>query len=116
MTYFSGIWHLPADYISYAGWERNTKNNPPIFSSSCLSQHLVVLNLVTFAPADFPLQSVLVESSTDIDQKSSGTGVDGTAKDHVTCALGHMDPEPQDHTHQQAFREEKKRREGVKDL
>lgn len=80
-----------------------TIHSAPICSSSHLSQHLVILNLVAFGPADFPLQSVLVEPSTDVDQKSRGTGVDSTAEDQVTHAGGHMDAEPQDHTHQQAF-------------
>lgn len=98
-------------------WEQHTKNNhstqSSICLSPCLSQHLIVLHLKTFAPADFPLQSVLVESPTNVDQQSSGTGVDSTAENHVTHVLGHMDAKPQDHTHQQAFRVEE-RREGVK--
>lgn len=64
---------------------------------------------MTFAPADFSLQSVLVESPADVDQQSSWTGVDSTAEDHVTHALRHVDAEPQDHTHQQACREERRR-------
>lgn len=64
---------------------------------------------MTFAPADFSLQSVLVESPADVDQQSSRTGVDSTAEDHVAHALRHVDAEPQDHTHQQACREERRR-------
>lgn len=66
---------------------------------------------MTFAPADFSLQSVLVESPADVDQQSSWTGVDSTAEDHVTHALRHVDAEPQDHTHQQACSEERRRRQ-----
>lgn len=84
-------------------------------SFPCLSQHLIILHLVTFASADFPLQGVLVESAADVDQQSGRTGVDSTAEDQVTHALGHVDTEPQDHTHQQAFREKKTRKDGVKD-
>lgn len=61
---------------------------------------------MTFAPADFSFQSVLVESPADVDQQSSWTGVDGTAEDHVTHTLRDVDAEPQDNTHQQACREE----------
>ena len=80
--------------------------------STCLSQHLIVLHLVTLPPADFPLQSVLVESPADIDQQSSRTGIDSTAQDYITRALGHMDSKPQDHTYQQAFRERREEEEG----
>lgn len=58
---------------------------------------------MTLAPADFPFQSVLVESPADVDQQSGRTGVDGAAEDQVAHALGHVDAKPQDHTHQQAF-------------
>lgn len=78
-------------------------NRPPVRPASCLSQHLVVLNLVTFAPADLPLQRVLVEPPADVDQQGRRAGVDGTAEDHVAHTGGHVDPEPQDHTDQQAF-------------
>ena len=74
-----------------------------VCSPPCLSQHLIVLHLVTFAPADFALQGVLVEPAADVDQQSGGTGVDGTTEDHVTHALRHVDAEPQDNSHQQAF-------------
>lgn len=72
--------------------------------STCLSQHLIILHLVTFAPADFSFQSVLVESSADIDQQGGRTGVDSTTQDNVAHALGDMNTKPQDHAHQQAFR------------
>lgn len=49
------------------------------FSFSNLSQHLIVLNLVTFGSADFSLQCVLVETSADVDQDSGRAGVDSTA-------------------------------------
>ena len=76
----------------------NTPNNQtsipiPICWLSDLSQHLIVLNLVTFGTADFPLQSVLVESSTDVDQDCGGAGVHSTAEDHVAHARGYMHPE-----------------------
>lgn len=69
-------------------------------AATCLSQHLVILDLVTFAPANLPLQRVLVEPATDVDQQGRRTGVDSTAKDHIAHARGHMDTEPQDHTDQ----------------
>lgn len=77
-----------------------------VYSSPCLSQHLIVLHLATFDLADFTLQSVLIEAAADVDQQSSRAGVDGTAEHHVTHALGHMDPKSQDHTHQQTCRQE----------
>lgn len=49
---------------------------------------------MTFGTADLPLQSVLVETSADVDQDGGGTGVDGTAEDHITRAGGYVDPEP----------------------
>lgn len=78
-------------------------DEPLNYGPACLSQHLVVLNLVTFAPADLPLQCVLVEPPADVDQQGRRAGVDGTAEDHVAHAGGHVDPEPQDHTDQQTF-------------
>lgn len=60
---------------------------------------------MTFAPANLPLQRVLVEPSADVDQQGRRAGVDGTAEDHVAHARGHVDAEPQDHTDQQAFSE-----------
>lgn len=60
---------------------------------------------MALAPADFPLQSVLKVSPTDVDQQSGRTGINSTAQDHITHVLGHMDPEAQDHTHQETFRE-----------
>lgn len=58
---------------------------------------------MTFALSDFPLQSVLIEPSADIDQESGRTAVNGTAENHVAHALGGVDAKPQDHTHQQSF-------------
>lgn len=66
----------------------------PICSFSDLSQHLIVLNLVTLGTADLALQRVLVESPADVDQDGGGTGVDSTAEDHVTHARGYVHPEP----------------------
>ena len=71
---------------------------------------------MTFAAADLPLQGVLVESATDIDQQSGGAGVDGTAEHRVVHALGHVDAEPQDHTHQHTFGREEERGSEVKQL
>lgn len=69
-------------------------------AATCLSQHLIVLDLVTFAPADLPLQRVLVEPAADIDQQGRRTGVDSTAEDDIAHARGHVDAEPQDHADQ----------------
>lgn len=86
------------DVFKYAQSQQHTKIQIklPISTSICLfsdlSQHLIILNLVAFGTADFPLQSVLVESSADVDQDSGGTGVDSTAEDHVAHARGYVHP------------------------
>lgn len=69
-------------------------------AATCLPQHLIILDLVTFAPADLPLQRVLVEPAADVDQQGRRAGVDGTAEDHIAHARGHVDAEPQDHADQ----------------
>lgn len=84
-------------YLICSGWATHqgsiqTSIWIPVCSFSDLSQHLIVLNLVTFGPADLPLQSVLVEPSADVDQDSGGTGVDRTAEDHVAHARGYVHP------------------------
>lgn len=82
--------------LSHSNTSRSnqTSTSNATFSFSNLSQHLIVLNLVTFGSADFSLQCVLVETSADVDQDSGRAGVDGTAEDHITHAGGDMDPEP----------------------
>lgn len=69
-------------------------------AATCLSQHLIILDLVTFAPADLPLQRVLVEPTADVDQQGRRTGIDGTTEYHIAHARGHVDTEPQDHADQ----------------
>lgn len=66
----------------------------PVRLFSHLPQHLIVLDLVTFGPADFSLQRVLVEAPADVHQDGGGAGVDGTAQDHVAHARGYVHPEP----------------------
>lgn len=72
---------------------RTSTSNATCWFSN-LSQHLIILNLVTFGSADFSLQGVLVEAPADVDQDCGRAGVDGTAEDHITYAGGDMDPEP----------------------
>ena len=71
---------------------------------ACLPQHLVILYLMAVSTADLSFQNILKESPVDVDQQSGGTGVDSTARDHIVHVLGHMDPKPKDHTHQQTLR------------
>lgn len=82
--------------LSHSNTSRSnqTSTSNATCSFSNLSQHLIVLNLVTFGSADFSLQCVLIETSADIDQDSGRAGVDGTAEDHITHAGGDMNPEP----------------------
>lgn len=68
-----------------------------------LPQHLVVLHLVTFAPAHLALQRVLVEAAADVDQQGGGARVDRAAEDQVARALRHVHAKPQDQSHQQTW-------------
>lgn len=74
-----------------------------------LSQHLIILHVVHLIGTDLPLQSVLVEFTTDVDQQSGGAGVNGAAHRDVADVPGNVDAVAQDHANKNAWAKRQKK-------
>lgn len=62
-----------------------------------LAQHLIILHVVHTVGADLPLQSILVESATDVDQEGGGAGVNDAAQGGRVNIARNVNTVSQDH-------------------